>query len=506
MIRLIIVDDEERIRLGLAKMIENKQDSELQVAGSFANGKEALEAISHTEVDILMTDIKMPQMNGLELIETVYKQNPNLKCVILSGFSDFQYARTAMRFGVLDYLLKPIDKGELYAAIDKLKLTVQKTRQEEQEQRQMVFTQLLTQPLSEAQVQVMFTELTNKEKDTQTYRLITAKIKPFIPGNLLNSILTDLNKHIVVYSPLGLNQLVMVVKGLNNPIAYKEWTGELLKRLSKYGAVSMGASPPFQGWQELIVSCERSVKAAYYGVYSQETHRFYQYEDIEVNAVSKKAIYDLIEKKLSQELQVLDVDKIKETLKSVFAAIKLSRPDLSDIADICNTMVYVSKKEVSEFAPISQQAWGDDGNWLELFQNCIQWSEIEQIIESKMTQVLEQVKSTRMKQGNWVIEKVKEMIEASFQDDMELTRLAEAVFLTPSYLSKLFKAETGVTITEYLIDIRIQKAKDLLKGQMELKTYEVGERIGYSDPAYFNKIFKKTTGLTPKEFRDKCRH
>lgn len=101
-----------------------------------------------------------------------------------------------------------------------------------------------------------------------------------------------------------------------------------------------------------------------------------------------------------------------------------------------------------------------------------------------------------------LIYQIKKIIELEYADSLDLNSLSKRVFLTPSYLSKLFKLETGTTVIEYMISVRMNKAKQLLKEQTQLKTYQVGEMVGYKDPAYFNKQFKKVVGLTPKEYKD----
>jgi two-component system response regulator YesN len=121
----------------------------------------------------------------------------------------------------------------------------------------------------------------------------------------------------------------------------------------------------------------------------------------------------------------------------------------------------------------------------------------------KMDKRLQELKESR--QEHRVVETVKAYIHRHYTEEMELNRLAEEVFLTPSYLSKLFKTETGETLTDYHISVRIERAKELLKESLFLKTYEVGEKVGYFDPAYFNKIFKKVVGCTPKEYRERAR-
>jgi two-component system response regulator YesN len=134
------------------------------------------------------------------------------------------------------------------------------------------------------------------------------------------------------------------------------------------------------------------------------------------------------------------------------------------------------------------------------------YTEWHEFSRSLLQYVQEQLKQLReLQQASRIIETVKSYIQEHYTEELELSKLAEIVFLTPSYLSKLFRVKTGGTITDLMISQRIEQAKRLLATELNLKTYEVGERVGYADPAYFNKVFKKITGLTPKEYRDRVR-
>ncbi|QSF46412.1 response regulator transcription factor [Paenibacillus tianjinensis] len=251
MIKVMIADDEEVIRRGLEK-ITSRMDLEVEVIGSHGNGLEAwnqLSALSEEDIDLLITDIKMPRMDGFKLIEEARGHMKNLPIAVLSGFSDFDYVRRAMRFGALDYLLKPIEKSQLY---------------------------------------------------------------------------------------------------------------ELLKRVEE-------------------------------------------------------------------------------------------------------------NKKLQAAEPQQEAVQASEGG------------------------------------EHYVVEQTKSILEKEYNHNFELERLAETVGMNASYISRLFKYKTGQTITEYLIGIRIARAKELLTGRPDLKNYEIAEMVGYSDPVYFNKLFKKICGMTPKDYKSGCR-
>lgn len=245
--KIMIVDDEELIRLGIAKIL-NKSELSVQIAGLYANGLEAYTEMSKLqpgELDVLITDIKMPVMDGLKLIDKAKERFPDLHVIVISGFNEFEYARQALRYGVTDYFLKPLDKYELFQALNKISRSLDSGGVEE-----------------------------NEDKD---------------PGE----------------------------------------------------------------------------------------HEHY------------------------------------------------------------------------------------------------------------------------------VVEQIKHILDKEFDKAFDLEQIAERVELSPSYVSKLFRQETGLTMTDYLISVRMDKAKQFLIDYPQLKNYEISSMLGYSDPVYFNKLFKKVVGVTPKEYKEK---
>lgn len=132
---------------------------------------------------------------------------------------------------------------------------------------------------------------------------------------------------------------------------------------------------------------------------------------------------------------------------------------------------------------------------------CLKFAEYRQLLIGIVGRTLQRIREKRLAQGGKSVEVVKRWIEEHYSEQAELSNLAGMVYLTPTYLSKLFKQETGMTITDYLIEIRIKRAKQLLADSSNLKIHEVGHEVGYPDPAYFNKLFKRMVGVTPNEYK-----
>jgi len=260
MINVMIVDDEEMIRLGMQKIV-TKLDLPIHIVGSYGNGIDAwsrIDGMASGELDVLITDIKMPFLGGLQLIERVRSKLPHIAIVVLSGFSEFEYARTALRYGVREYLLKPVDKRQLHHILSKL----------------------------------------------------------------------------------------------------------LEERLA-----------------------ERAEDAA--------------------------------------------------------------RPGASAVP---------ASAEAGACRP-------EDGD-------------------------------------HYMVEHIRNLLDKTYDQPLDLDKLAQSAGMSASYLSRLFRQKTSRTMTEYVIHLRIERAKELLVGNPTLKNYEISQLVGYHDPVYFNKLFKKEVGVTPKDYKE----
>ncbi|MCD1258960.1 response regulator [Paenibacillus athensensis] len=502
MLRIVITDDEERIRQGLAKMITSAGE-DYRIVGLFASGPELLERLDELEFDLLITDIKMPAMNGIRLVELLHERRPELRAAIVSGFSDFEYARQAIRLGAVDYLIKPIDKEELYRLLAKLRLELADARRRDRDRLREALRAALAQGAEGPARQRLAALL-----PAQPLSYGCAVIRSEAPLAALPELdLAAFQADFLELAALTTHELC-VVYGLEarHPQERLVPLGRLLAERvmdALPGTLAAGIAVGATGADDWPACCREAQRASRRALYSPAR------TDIAVAAetAEKSMLADVharIDKELRQEAQVLDATKLLGSLRELFRDLALLQPELDDIAACCDKIVYMLQREIAEF-PAALARRYDEGDWLAELKLGLRLRTIEARFASMIQELLADVREERERSGSRVIEKVKRMIEEEYNRDIELGRLAERVFLTPSYLSKLFKSETGETLTDYLIGIRMSRAKQLLKEHAEMKTYEVGERVGYSDPAYFNKIFKKMVGVTPKEFKDQAR-
>jgi two-component system response regulator YesN len=473
-LKIIIVDDEEKIRLGLAKLIE-KASSTYEIVGLFADAYEVLQAIPNLQVDIMITDIVMSGMNGLQLIEQIKKQMPDLECVILSGFGEFNYARTALQFGVAGYLLKPVDKIELYQTLKMLEYKVHTNSEERILIRKNALKEILFAKVHRDLIEAHITKYKLNAIDFASYGVMVVKPKEYSKAiDLISRFegfgrfeILDLEGEtfaVIIYT----YDLAGVVDALENMLTHN---GEAI--------FSIGISSLHQGLIELEASFHEAMDSIEYNMYT--VHKVTSFQEVQFGHLQEIFYYRT---KIKQSLEIFDVSDLSKIIIDLFREIAYFKPRK-------NVFVQLLDPIFSNVTFITME-----------IERCMKLAEIQASIERLLIEKLQYLQTENESKGSQTIHNVKKIIDLEYDQELSLQKIADKVFLTTSYLSKLFKQETGETITEYITTVRLNKAKQLLKSKMDLKTYEVGELVGYGDPAYFNKLFKKVVGVTPKEYRD----
>jgi len=504
MLRVMIIDDEERIRLGLAKLVE-QVDPGVQVTGIYASGKELLDQLDSVQVDLIITDIKMPQMNGLALIEKVQLQRPQVKFAILSGFNDFSFAQQAIRLGVEEYLLKPVETAELTLMLERVKekLQLEESRQSAVAEdsfrlllshdpdrlpdplRVTASRELTLHPLFQHSYAVMIIRA-KSDQITERVQRITAGWEREV------KILTWEVDQIVVLAGIGSGDYGDTARSLGMA---------LLQAMPAHVKVRIGISSLFAG-PGTLRECYKQACASLESAWYEPGIRVLVCYDqlLQVNE-DNCASHRLIDRDFRDHLRLLDLTKAMNTITAwldELASRRLPWHGLKDYALLVQNVLLNERLERNLVSPSSEEGPSD---WLP--EHYADWEEYAGALRSWVQQHIQALKDVN--QENRVVETIKSFVHEHHTEELELGQLAEIVYLTPSYLSKMFRTKTGETITDYIISVRMDHAKRLLREEYALKTYEVGQRVGYADPAYFNKVFKKVVGLTPKEYRDRVR-
>ncbi len=536
MYKIFIVDDEDWIRERLVNTIDWASVG-VEVVGDASNGENALECLKTLHPDILLTDICMPEINGLSLIDYINKLDFSIKTIILSGYDEFEYAKSAVRLGAYAYLLKPVDDNELIStvkeAIDSLLLERKKSQllQDMQQklednlpiQKKQFIQNLLNgyyKSKQWADEELDFLGLQNKPFLHICF--VVEMDKPFAadtsPSDIhlikfsIANIAEDFLKKIgpytviisqsdqiicVVSSDLAPEPFVRRIKGVSYGIS------TMIKRLLDH-TVTIGIGNPRDDLVNIEHSFEEARHAALYRDYLGEDSVYSIESRDKIPAPFFFKQYD-IEALCTYVYQACR----EEALACVEHILEEFRKQNEKIAPINMKILFMDivfniLKSTSSSKSLIEKEDVLDVEFFNRMYALKTFSDLQKNLTEIIDAFIERTKSARDGGKRRIIEMALEFIEKHYREPITLRDVAEIIYINPSYFCKVFKIETGESFVKYLMQYRIDKAKELLHDP-RLKIYEVSEQIGYSDVQYFTKIFKAITGVAPTYYRDKIK-
>ena len=530
MFSVMIVDDEPIIKNGLTNFI-NWNSLDCKIVFDASNGIEAKEKLESEHIDIIIADIKMPGINGIELAEYVYNNHPYTKVIILTGHADFSYAQSAIKFGIVDFIVKvnPVDKVQ--EAVKKAIAQIHSRKENENKLKQLEYkvnenkSELSKKFIHDVMIKVVSNPETILSKAKE---LDIALENYFVLVFQIDKIQEDTAIH-------NAEEENLFISSINNFLSlafkdYKSYTVYMDSNLLCTG-ISFENADYAQCIQDINSICEEilNITDNFMNFSISIGISNMHYNILELSSAYSEACFALSDRffsdcrisfHLPKESDVFtsDASGIKEHFDILIKYIQVS--DLHNarlkILEILSTQKD-SPHPVHQTRAVSTLLYSLLSNLLATYNhyqsNSLDFSidtyrrlsqsksikEIHEIFTDMIKSVATSIESCQNK-SNFLIEKVLSYIEGNYQKDITLQTIANYIHLNSSYLSRLFKKETGETITEAITRYRIQKAKVLLLSS-DIKFYEVGCMVGISDSAYFSNVFKKYVGLSPKEYR-----
>ncbi|MHC1770559.1 MAG: response regulator [Flexilinea sp.] len=530
MISLVIVDDERNI-IELVKNLIDPEMVDVSITGEAENGLAAYDLIIEKKPDVVITDIRMPGLTGIELIQKVHQQGLSVSFIVISGYREFDYAQTALKFGVADYLLKPIKKSELnqlLARLDNKKddEIVHLNKVHTMEKKLAMSTNLLRK-------NALWDLLSCESGRIKSCSDIMVKKDYFNcnPGSFLIGIikLDSLNQEDEIEFSLATTEAIVgkFARSLSTDcydVEYvcKESTGylylhfgeehksldekrEYLKEMIhndsyKYDFfnITIGFGKTVQSVDELSVSYLTAIRAIRIRI-DEGLGTIILYDRLEDKY--KKPEVDLLnteKQKISRYIENLDSGAIRETIHDIFLRVHNSCNNAYLFYGLsCEILLQVynllaeNMKDCEILSPEKVISSVD---------NCISPVNLERLCldyaDRSITLCVEQKSNMESKP----IRIIRQYLQDNFNKPVTLEEAAQKVFLTPIYVSTIFKKETGTSFTNYLIDIRMNEAKRLLR-ETSLNVSEIANKVGYHDIKYFSKLFIKIVGIKPVEYR-----
>lgn len=452
MYKIIIADDNPLIRMGMKSMIRFKE-MKAELVGEAADGNEVLEILKAVRADLLITDIRMPGKDGLYLIHEVQNNYPEMNTIIISAYHEFSYAKEAIRAGSVDYILKPINPEELNAAIQKA-ITYKKEREVQAYGREMgAIPSLILLRISEAEGEQELWKLFEAYPDVH----IQKKEQSFI---------------------LSFDGSVVSMERICHILEMK------FKQEYLYGTAASSENVIFE---ELLAKAKKDAGRCFLRKAKDDGKN----RTIGKLSDSIKDIAVLCKSGNPESAKQLCEQKLQEILYSCGEDLSLWEKSMQRFL---GELLKLDVNMVCGMSEILKKA----GNQEEAL-SYVSFKELEQELKDSIERLCAVYMIQRGSRTE-LVSSVQEWIENSYEEKISLAGIASDFHVSAPYLSKIFKEETGCNLNQYITDVRIEKAKDLLHNSNK-KIAEIAELTGYEDVNYFIKVYKKNTGKTPTQDR-----
>lgn len=533
MYQIIIADDEREVRELLAKNI-NRSQTDFQVIGQAEDGKEAIRLVEELKPDILITDICMPFVSGLELIRQIQELEHPVKTVIISGYDDFSYAKQALTLGVTDYLLKPFSPDELHEVLDKIKEELERQRilmnnvQEMKEQLEISRQFLQEQAVQKLLRKEYCTEaakgetesagicleqrfcavgilrvhrnLPNQDRDIKD---LLAMVKDTYFQKNCRMYLTRFHEKQIVLLFLGDYRSARIFqKAINEGMTMIEESLEKYYDL-KAGCIIGGI---YDNWSRIPDSYKEAMIVWKGTLESPKAVVFYEDQKNRKSAESSGKLVrpKELEKQLLIHIQLGQEEKAEECLDEILHYYKSLDVQQGEFVSISLVELVFEISGTLTKVGGQGQVWEDE-SVVEYLKDDFAYGSLKDAGEMLRTYILKccrQLNATRERQGERIAFQVKELIEQHLGDeDFSLETVSGKLFFSPNYVRQIFKQVIGESFMEYLIRRRMDLARELLKNTT-LKIQDVAMKTGYSNQRYFASFFKKYYGYTPTEYRN----
>ncbi len=534
MLKVIVADDEKMICLLIAHLLDWEEHG-FEITGMAYNGPEAFELIARHRPDIVISDIRMPGFDGLELIKKTKDAGINSEFVMISGFRQFEYAQNAMKYGVKYYLLKPIEEDKLLEIVEEIKEQILAARQkadyeshlelEVRETRDLMKKRFLTamiypeQPQASTEIEEDRNEVNRKFRTNfkeGIYRAIFVKLDTEGEEEI-DSIIAEIEKRIRILEEVCEEQIMTEthsgVIALCNYDAERE--GEVLgvierlyENVKEYVeqfvgfSVVLGVGKKEKHFFDSNLCIRSAIDAIKYRIRFPETgliyadnYHFeaYRLEDI-VNSGRKNEYLSRVESG--------DAESVVEFLRGLMREIRYGEKEYSPVYYFDMLISYVNI--LADYCKKNDYCKEEVGNllkrWNVRVDNVRSEKMLFDITEEVIQKTMEGIAKEKKEKDAKPIRILKQYIEEHYMQEISLSRIAELVDMNASYLSSMFKRETGMTYSEYLFQCRVKQASRLLV-ETAKSIGEIAKECGYQDARYFSKQFSKLVGLKPSEYR-----
>lgn len=532
--KILIVDDDFVVRQGIIHSID-WQSNGLFICGEAANGREGFEKVQKLMPEIVITDIKMPVEDGLKLSERISEAYPYIKIVILTGYNDFAYARQGLKLGVREYLLKPVNADELLRAVVALRdeINREKCALDEElgrkallmENNNLIRDRLLSKLVNGAlSASGTYSSVLQKLEtlgirlNGPHYKVLLIAVDDFL---LLTQNSTETEKEALISqirtliegelerdyrSAVFLNEYSYFIAILNCtglPVFYEREMIMQVRRLV-HERLCLTVTTTIGTERASLFEIPASYREAVYALRRRPYRNgdcLIEYEPSMVQG--GETIFEIKneETALVQKLRTYRGEEIKDILCGIFQEAARIEMNFQQLKTTCIRLIMITISNLEEMSLLSQELCGGQFDPLSEIEKYETIHSLEQWMQQFFHEVGALLHSVETQKYKAVVKKAIQFVEKNYQSKIKIEDVVREIFVTPNYFSQVFKSQTGMNFTDYVNQFRVEKAKILL-WNLDLKIYHVAEQVGYQEYKYFNFIFKKYVGYSPKEYRN----
>ncbi len=525
MLKVVIADDEIRICQLIIALV-NWESMGLEVIGTAHNGLEALDLVTAGNPDILITDIRMPGCSGLDLIEKVKEQNPLIQIIVISGYAHFEYAQQAIRFGVGDYLLKPVNKNELNGTLSKLRDQILEQRQSELGQnelqrkaekdvsllRKTLAEQLLEQKKIDCSPEVLKEtyqlnvqpgifqafylrmDCGTEELSESSVSVLMIKVREILERALRDRCFAMLAEEhglacigFLNYESSGTEEIRRALKLAVNQMELQKSLFHPVNFTIALGSAETQPERLTASMKEASLLIEDRILRGRGRVYERLGHP---------SGSGRSAVLEQYLRDMTKAVELQSTDLLKE-------AVQAFTHDLLAVRDIRGYEVLESTDSAAEMFAVKTQM-SDRISFLETFRTRSRLlgdaDLLAEFLESQLCGYLEQLTRDQENESVRPVRKAKQYIQEHYSEPITQEEVSSAVGLSSTYFSVLFKKVEGEGFAKYLIAVRMEKAKEILR-ESNSSVAEVCRMVGYNDVKHFTHTFEKTVGVKPAVYR-----
>lgn len=522
--KVLIIDDEYLIIQGL-KILIDWESCGCEIVGGALDGRQGLKMIEELQPDIVITDIRMPNISGIEMIRSALLVC-GCKFIVLSGYSDFNYARQCMSLGVQEYLVKPVEEELLTASVERIKERLETESRQQDAMEKMASRNAMLEKLSMDYflrdfVNTYFEEPEDFGLTLREYEIRIPEGKSYacallqLPDcrdrllKLRDSLAGCLEEEfkgrylLFSYNEDSYMCILSLKAGEDKELLTEKLTAVKARISNMLAAViNIGVGNPYGEMHRISLSARQASQAMAFRIVRGEGS---------LNSFSGglgSAHYILsIPKELigsfSDSISLRNFADVSLNLRKIYDYLKeLSDMPLLGIQINSLNLILICLQRLEELDAVKQPVRYEEMNCFDQIARLDSADEIARYVENVVYNLISTVSESDLKKAGGVIAQVENYIHDHICEDLSLMSIARMFYISPIYLSRLFKKETGRLYIDYLTDLKMNAAVRLLQST-DMMVYEVADKLGYKDSKYFSRLFEKKIGCRPSECRKK---